>query len=170
MQEKPISLSVLFNIFFLKLPWLLRLKLFSNQNLILDLDPSKYEAFLQPLIECLRHSPVAQDLSMTENVPLVHLSKAFSTARYQEIGSIITFEVGFVQTSITKARFSRLLGFPASKDLIDPESVSSSVILEMFYKMGYLDNLVVLSKFKKPNLPPMWNGLFTLILKASQRG
>ncbi|CAI9291656.1 unnamed protein product [Lactuca saligna] len=31
----------------------------ANQNLILDLDPSKYEAFLHPLIYCLRHSPVS---------------------------------------------------------------------------------------------------------------
>lgn len=36
----------------------------------------------------------------------------------------------------------------------------------MFYQMGYMGNLTILSKFKKPNLPPMWNGLFTLIFKS----
>ncbi|CAI9268636.1 unnamed protein product [Lactuca saligna] len=138
----------------------------ANQNLILDLDPSKYEAFLQPLIEFLRHSPLAQALPMSENAPLAHLSKAFSTARYQESGSIITFKTAAQPTSITKARYSRLLGFPTSRDLIDPESVSSSAILEMFYQMSYLENLVILSKFKKPNLPPMWNRIFTLIFRS----
>ncbi|CAI9264710.1 unnamed protein product [Lactuca saligna] len=114
----------------------------------------------------MRHSLVDHALSMIENVPLIHLSKAFSTARYLESGSIITFEVGTQQTSITKAGFSQLLGFPASRDLIDPESISSSSILEMFFQKGYLENLAILSKFKKPNLPPMWNGIFNLIFKS----
>ncbi|CAI9281376.1 unnamed protein product [Lactuca saligna] len=108
------------------------LSLNPNQNLILDHDPSKYEAFLHPLIECLGHSPVAQALSMTENVPFIHLSNAFTTTRYQESRSIITFKVGFVQTSTTKACFSRLLRVPVSRDLIDLKSASSSVVLEMF--------------------------------------
>lgn len=126
-----------------------------NQNLILDLDSFKYESFLQPLIEFLRHSPLAQSHSMLENVHLAHLSKAFSTARYQKSGSIITFEVGSQQTLITMAQFIHFLGFPTSRDLIDPDSVYSSSILVIFYLMGYLENLAMLSKFKKPNLPPM---------------
>lgn len=36
----------------------------------------------------------------------------------------------------------------------------------MFYQMGYLGNISLLSKFKKPNLHPMWNRLFTLLFKS----
>lgn len=36
----------------------------------------------------------------------------------------------------------------------------------MFYSMGYCEYLFVVSKFKKPNLPPVWNGMFTLIFKS----
>ncbi|CAH1443949.1 unnamed protein product [Lactuca virosa] len=81
------------------------------QNLILDIDPSKCDAFLQPLIECLRYSPLATALSKTENFPLALLSKAYSSDRYQESSATITFELGNLQTTITKSRFSRLMGF-----------------------------------------------------------
>ena len=36
----------------------------------------------------------------------------------------------------------------------------------MFYNVGYCENLVDVSKIKKPNLPLVWNGLFTLILES----
>lgn len=32
--------------------------------------------------------------------------------------------------------------------------------------MGYKDHLVILSKFRKLNLPPIWNGLSTLIFNS----
>lgn len=104
-----------------------------NQNLILDLDSSKYVVSLQPLIECLRLSPLAPTLTMAENVRLVHLSKAFSTVGYQEGEVIIMFDIGTQKTSIAKSRFSQLQGFSQHGDLVDPECISSSAILEMFY-------------------------------------
>ena len=100
-----------------------------NQNLILDFDPFKYDAFFQPLIESLRYSPLATGLSKTDNVPLPPLSKAYSIARYKESGVVIIFELGNQQTSITKSRFSQLMGFPYTRDLIDPQSISSSDIM-----------------------------------------
>lgn len=104
-----------------------------NQNLILDLDSSKYVVSLQPLIECLRLSPLAPTLTMAENVRLVHLSKAFSTASYQEGEVVIMFDIGTQKTSIAKSRFNRLQGFSQRRDLVDPESISFSAILEMLY-------------------------------------
>ena len=32
--------------------------------------------------------------------------------------------------------------------------------------MGYKEALAAVSKFKKPNLPPTWNALFTILFKA----
>ena len=66
----------------------------ANQNLILELEPSKYDAFLQLLIECPRYSPLVIALMKTKNVPLVHLSKAYSTASYLKEVEKITFEIG----------------------------------------------------------------------------
>ncbi|CAI9280418.1 unnamed protein product [Lactuca saligna] len=57
----------------------------ANQNLILDHDPSKYEAFLQLLINCLKYSPLATALSKTQNVLLALLSRAYSIARYERV-------------------------------------------------------------------------------------
>lgn len=36
----------------------------------------------------------------------------------------------------------------------------------MFIRMGYIGDISLLSKFRKPNIPPMWNGLFTFLLKS----
>lgn len=36
----------------------------------------------------------------------------------------------------------------------------------MYYQIGYTGDISLLSKFKKPFLPPMWNGLFTLLFKS----
>ncbi|CAI9299731.1 unnamed protein product [Lactuca saligna] len=137
----------------------------ANQNLILDLDPSKYDTFLQPLIECLRRSPLVDAITKSVHV-LVHLSKAFLTVHYEEGSATMIFEVGNQQSTITKSQFSRLFGLSSTRDLIDSESIPSSSILEMFYQMRYKDYLIILLKFKKPNLPPMWNGFFTLIFKS----
>ena len=79
---------------------------------------------------------------------------------------MITFEVNSQKTCISKSRFCRLLGFTATNDLVGLESISSSLIIEMFYQMGYLENITLLSKFRKPNLPRIWNGLFTLLFKS----
>lgn len=118
------------------------------------------------MIECLQYSPLAQSLTMAENVSLVHLSKAFSTANYKQSEALITFEVDSHKASISKYRFCWLLGFTATDDLVNPESIPSFVIGEVFYQMGYLESFSLLSKFKKPNLPSTWNGLFTLLFKS----
>lgn len=107
-----------------------------NQNLILDIYSFKYDEFLQLLIECPRYSPLAPTLSMIENAPLVHLSTTFSTSRYQESGSIITFEVGSQHTSIIKSRLSRLIGFPSSRDFVDPESIFLLLFWRCFTRWG----------------------------------
>ena len=44
----------------------------AKKNLILNFDPSKYDRFFQPLIECLCHSLQAPNLTMCEVVPLIH--------------------------------------------------------------------------------------------------
>lgn len=36
----------------------------------------------------------------------------------------------------------------------------------MFFQLGYLTENVLRSKLKKPNLPSIWNGLFTLLFKS----
>lgn len=86
-----------------------------------------------------------------------------SSSNYNPNEGVITSEVDSNKTSIFKNQFCRLLGFTAIESLVDPESISSSTIIEMFYQMGYLKNITLLSKFRKPNLPPLWNGLFTLL-------
>ena len=50
--------------------------------------------------------------------------------------------------------------------MVNAETISNAAILEMFYQMGYKEALAAVSKFKKPNLPPTWNALFTILIKA----
>ena len=70
---------------------------------------------------------------MAENAATVHLSKAFSIATYQQREAMITVEVGSHKSLISKARFSRILGFSFADGLVDTESISSSLIMEMLY-------------------------------------
>ncbi|CAI9271278.1 unnamed protein product [Lactuca saligna] len=133
----------------------------ANQNPILDLKSSRYSDDLNPIIECLKYSPIAQALTMAETMSMVHLSKAYFSAFYNQNEGVINFESDSHKTSISKTQFCRLLGFSSSEGLVDPESIPSSA-----FQMGYLGEITLLSKFKKPHLPPMWNGLFTLLFKS----
>lgn len=104
-----------------------------NQNLSLDLDSSRYSNVLKPIIECMHYSPLDQALTMFGFVALVHLSKAFSSTNYNQSEGLITFDVDSHKTSISKVRFYMMLGFSSIDGLIDPESISSSEIIKMFY-------------------------------------
>lgn len=53
-----------------------------NQNLILDLALFKYDAYMLPIVECLKYSPLVNALTNVEYVPMSLLSKAFSSAKY----------------------------------------------------------------------------------------
>ncbi|CAI9282842.1 unnamed protein product [Lactuca saligna] len=112
------------------------LNLQANQNLILDIDPSKYNKCFQPVIQCLRYYPLVIALIKSEIVPLVHISKAYSTTSYQKGDELITFEIFNQKTQITMSRFYNLLRLPQGHNLVDLESVSNSAILETFYPMG----------------------------------
>ncbi|CAI9263712.1 unnamed protein product [Lactuca saligna] len=125
------------------------------QNHILDLDSSRYNEPLRPMVECLRYSPLAQALIMVESIPLVHLSKAYSSATYIKVDGVITFKVATNMTSINKAYLCRMLGIELSEVLVDPDSDSSIDLINMFYHMGYIGDISLLSNFRKPNLPPM---------------
>lgn len=114
------------------------------------------------VFECLCFPPLAQALTMVEYIPLVHLSKAFSAASYVLADDVINSEVDSRKSTITKARFWRMLGFGTTEGMVDPNLISSVDLIHMFYQMGYNGELTLLSKFKKSNISPVWNGLFTL--------
>ena len=94
------------------------------------------------------------------------LSKSYSSALYIKEEERITYEISDKKTSITKARFCSLLGLAYDDSMVNPDTISTAAILEMFYEMGYKDLIPSISKFKKLNLPPQWNGLFTVLFKA----
>ncbi|CAI9288706.1 unnamed protein product [Lactuca saligna] len=119
-----------------------------------------------PMIECLKYSPLTNAQSRMENVPLSILSKAYSSANYIKEEQRIMCEIHDCKTSITKSWFFSPLQLPQTDDMINLESVTSVALLEMFYQMGYKETLTAVSKFRKPNLPPQWNDLFTLLFKG----
>lgn len=107
-----------------------------NQNLIVDLDESHYNALIKHLIECLRFSPLMKVMTMHEDVSLMHLSKAYSTAIYNKTEEIINFEVSSHKTSITKSNFCKLLGLVSCDVGVDPESIPATSLIDMFFQMG----------------------------------
>lgn len=137
-----------------------------GKNFILDLTASRYNEALCAMIECLRFLPLAQALTIAESIPPVYLSKAYLSATYVLADDVINFVVDSQKTSITKSRFCRILWFDTTERLVDLDSISFIDLIHMFYQMGYLGETTLLSKFKKPNLPTMWNGLFMLLFKS----
>ncbi|CAI9276274.1 unnamed protein product [Lactuca saligna] len=122
--------------------------------MIIDLDSSRYKV-LRPIIECLKFSQLAQALTMAEYVPLVHLSRAYSSSIYNKVDDVIHFEVASHNTSIKKSHFSKLVRLATLEVHVDPESISTSALIQMFYQMRYTMDISLLSKFRKPFLPPI---------------
>lgn len=137
-----------------------------NRNMIIDLDASLYDELIQPMIDGLKCSPLMKELTIEETIPLVHLSKAFSTAIYNKMDDVIKFEVANHKTSISKLQFCKILGLSTSEVNVDLESIPATSMIEMLYQMGYTSDISLLSKFRKSFLPLMWNGLFILLIKS----
>ncbi|CAI9272354.1 unnamed protein product [Lactuca saligna] len=89
------------------------------------------------MIEYLRFLPLDQALTIAESIPLIHLSKEFSTAYYVLVDKVINFEVNSRKTSITKARFCKMLGFGMPDGLVDPNSISLVDLIHMFNQLAY---------------------------------
>ena len=56
--------------------YVIMLNMKNGKNMIIDLESSRYDKVLRPIIECLKFLPLAQALTMAESVPLVHLLEA----------------------------------------------------------------------------------------------
>ncbi|KAL7586307.1 hypothetical protein Lser_V15G38798 [Lactuca serriola] len=137
-----------------------------QQSLIIDLTPHLYDAFMFPIIECLKFSPIAPALTRAKTVPMEFLSQIFATAHYDKVVDRIFFDVFQHKASISKQRFCSLIGFDADSSRVNPESIPMGHLFNMFYNMGYTEVLTMVTKFKKSNLPPQWNGMFTVLFKG----
>ncbi|CAI9296458.1 unnamed protein product [Lactuca saligna] len=103
-----------------------------NQNMIVDLDASKYSMEVQPLIECLNHSILKKALTHHEDVPLSTLILAYSTTNYNKKMNVMSFEVKGHKTTITKVAFCKLLGLRIGEMYSNPnrlKALTSSVNL-----------------------------------------
>lgn len=92
--------------------------------------------------------------------------KSIFHGHLQKSAEIINFEVSRHKTSISKANFYELLGLGLFQVVVDPACIPTTSMLEMFYQMGYTADISLLSNFRKSYLPPIWNGLFTLLFKS----
>ena len=137
-----------------------------QQSLIIDLTPQVYDAFMFPILECLKYSSIAPALTKVEVVPMEFLSQIFATAHYDKAVDRIFFDVPDHKASISKQRFCSILGFEPDSTRVNPESIPVGHMFSMFYNMGYTEVLTTITKFKKSFLPPQWNGLFTVLFKG----
>lgn len=94
-----------------------------QQRLIIDLTPQVYDAFMFPIVECLKHSPLVPALTKVELVPMECLSQIFSTAHYDKSFDRIFFDILDIKSSISKQRFCSLLGFEPDQSRVNPESI-----------------------------------------------
>jgi len=138
----------------------------ANQNMELDMDSSKYPVIIQPLIICLKYSRLATAFIATTQVPLIHLSTAYSTTIYDKPADSISFEVTGFKTVVSLNRFRKIFNLPVTTHIIHLDSILPMDIQKVFYRMGYSSDITKLLKFMKSSLPPIWNALFTLLFKC----
>lgn len=108
-----------------------------NQNLIVDLDFSKYPKVGQPLIVCLNHSVLRKALVYYEEVPLSALILAYSTSNYNKSTYVMSFDIQGKKAVISKASFCKLLGLPVGEGYSNPDHVSYANMLKVLHRMGY---------------------------------
>ncbi|KAL7603874.1 hypothetical protein Lser_V15G20006 [Lactuca serriola] len=137
-----------------------------QQSLIIDLTPHSYDAFMFPIMECLKYSPIAPSLTRVEAVPMEFLSQIFATAHYDKVVDRIFIDVFEHKASISKQRFCMLLGFEPDSSRVNPKTIPMGHLFNMFYNMGYTEVLTTIVKFKKSCLPPQWNGMFTVLFNG----
>ena len=104
-----------------------------HQNLILDLDPLKYDSFMLSIVEFSKYSLLFKALNMFKIFPMSLLSRAYSSSCCIKEEKRSVFEVLDKKTSITKAQFFSLLGLEQTVDIVDPDSITIAAIMEMFY-------------------------------------
>ena len=80
-----------------------------QQSLIIDLTHQAYDAFMFPIIECLKYSPITPALTRAEVVPMEFLSQIFATAHYDKVVDRIFFDVFEHKASISMQRFYTLM-------------------------------------------------------------
>ncbi|KAL7616230.1 hypothetical protein Lser_V15G04372 [Lactuca serriola] len=117
-----------------------------NQNLIMDSMPFKYDAFMLQIIECLKYSPLIIALTNVDIVPMSLLSQVYSSVKYVKDDERIMFEIIDKKTYVSKIRFCSLLGLPYANSMLNPNSITTARIFEIFYNMGYTDFLSTVAK------------------------
>ena len=75
--------------------------------MIINLESSRYHKVLMPIIECLKFSPLSQELTMVEPVPLIQLSKAYSSTIYTKADEIIHLMLSWIQSQFPTSSSSR---------------------------------------------------------------
>nr|KAJ0216036.1 hypothetical protein LSAT_V11C300137380 [Lactuca sativa] len=85
------------------------------------------------------------------------------TCKYESHFLMIIKCLNYSPLIIALTKMERFRWLPLSDDMINLESMTNAALLEIFYQMGYKETLTAISKFWKPNLPPQWNGVFTLL-------
>lgn len=103
-----------------------------NRKLILDLAPVKYDPYMLPIAECLKYTPLVNAFTKVECVPLSLFLKPFSSAKNLKEEEKIIFEVHDKKHSISKTRFCSLRGLNCIDSMVNPESITTAQVFEMF--------------------------------------
>lgn len=107
-----------------------------NQNLILDVDESKYTIVVQPSIVCLKHSVLRKALTHYSKVPTSALILAYTSANYNTVKDVMNFEVLGHKTYITKSGFCKLLGLRTGEGFLNMELSDPISIIKVYLQLG----------------------------------
>ena len=124
-----------------------------NQNMIIELNPFLYDAYMLQVVECLKYSPLVLALTQVEAVPMSLLSQVYSTATYDKNKERIYFVIHDKKASVSKVKFCSILPLAIDSSVISPDFITTTQLFSMLYEMGYTDVLTTITKVKKSCLP-----------------
>ncbi|KAL7604923.1 hypothetical protein Lser_V15G18161 [Lactuca serriola] len=135
-----------------------------STNYQVDPHVSAYPEELKMLIVALKRSLLSTAMFRSFPVSMIWLSRAASTASYNNTADVITFNlVNNKRVKLSKSLFVEFLEIPNNPPFVKPVN---SQILHMFNEMGHQPELEKISDFRKSGLPCIWNFLFGIFLRC----
>ncbi|KAL7586161.1 hypothetical protein Lser_V15G40639 [Lactuca serriola] len=135
-----------------------------STNYQVDPNVSAYPEELKMLIVALKRSPLSTAMFRSFPVPMIWLSRAASTASYNHMVDVITFNlINNKRVKLSKNLFVEFLEIPNNPPFVKPVN---SQIIHMFNEMGHQPELEKISDFRKSGLPCIWNFLFGIFLRC----
>ena len=136
----------------------------SGSNCVADLSLSKFDPEFHPIVTCLHHSRVFRALTLAPSVSASFFLLAMQTLKCHPRTESVSFTVyPDITHTVTLSDFCTLLGMETNAQ---PYRTTDTDIFHMLNQLGHRTLVKSSSDFSKPQFPPIWRLVFTLVQRC----